>query len=123
MKVADYIVRFLEESNFRFAAGVSGGAIMHLMHALQDSSQIETIFTHHEQAAAMAVDGFNRASPEQRGLVFATSGPGATNLLTGLAGAYYDSTPLFAITGQASTFRQVGESGVRKVGFQETPIV
>jgi acetolactate synthase-1/2/3 large subunit len=124
MKTSDFIVDYLEQAQFRFAAGVSGGAIMHLMHSLLASTRIKTVFTHHEQAAVMAADGYSRAG---RGignaLVFATSGPGATNILTGLAGAFYDSVPLMAITGQASTFRQVGQTGVRQVGFQETPIV
>ncbi len=124
MKTSDYIVEYLEQAQFRFAAGVSGGAIMHLMHSLLASTKIKTVFTHHEQAAVMAADGFSRAGRGHgSALVFATSGPGATNILTGLAGAFYDSVPLMAITGQASTFRQVGKTGVRQVGFQETPIV
>ena len=57
------------------------------------------------------------------GVSIATSGPGATNLITGLCCSYYDSIPVLAITGQVSTTRMVGQTGVRQVGFQETPIV
>ena len=57
-------------------------------------------------------------------LRFSTSGPGATNLITGICCSYYDSVPLIVITGQVSTFRMtLGDSGVRQIGFQETPIV
>ena len=77
---------------------------------------------HHEQSAAMAADAYTRVR-SLPGLAIATSGPGATNLITGICGCYYDSVPAFFITGQVSTFRMSRNPGVRQVGFQETPIV
>jgi len=76
----------------------------------------------HEQAGAMAADGYARASGNL-GAAFATSGPGATNLLTGVCSAYYDSVPVIYITGQVSTFRKKGNTGVRQIGFQETDTI
>lgn len=78
--------------------GISGGAVIHLYHALPDYP-IHHILTRHEQGAAHAADGYARATG-QVGVCIATSGPGATNLVTGLATAYMDSSPVVAITGQ-----------------------
>ena len=69
----------------------------------------------------MAADGFRASS--MIGVALATSGPGATNLITGICCSYYDSVPVLFLTGQASTFRQVGITNTRQIGFQETPIV
>lgn len=121
MKISDQIAKYLSENGFRFAAGVSGGAVMHLMHSIFSEPGLYTIFTHHEQSAGMAAEAFARRN-DGFALTFATSGPGATNLLTAVAGAYYDSVPLLCITGQVSTFRQVGDTGARQIGFQETPV-
>jgi acetolactate synthase-1/2/3 large subunit len=77
---------------------------------------------HHEQSAAMAADGFSRSSG-RLGVAIATSGPGATNLITGIAGCFYDSIPAVFVTGQVSTTRMAGTTGVRQIGFQETPII
>ena len=78
--------------------GISGGAVIHLYHALPDYP-IHHILTRHEQGAAHAADGYARATGKV-GVCIATSGPGATNLVTGLATAYMDSSPVVAITGQ-----------------------
>src|SRR5580765_4255645 len=81
--------------------GYPGGAIMPFYHALPEYPQLRHILVRHEQAAAHAADGYARASGRP-GVCVATSGPGATNLVTGLATAYTDSIPLVAITGQVS---------------------
>jgi acetolactate synthase-1/2/3 large subunit len=81
--------------------GISGGAVIHLYHALPDFP-IHHVLMRHEQAAAHAADGYARASGKT-GVCIATSGPGATNLVTGLATAYMDSSPVVAITGQVAT--------------------
>ncbi len=78
--------------------GISGGAVIHLYHALPDYP-IHHVLTRHEQGAAHAADGYARATGKV-GVCIATSGPGATNLVTGLATAYMDSSPVVAITGQ-----------------------
>ena len=81
--------------------GISGGAVIHLYHALTEYP-IHHVLMRHEQAAAHAADGYARAIGKV-GVCIATSGPGATNLVTGLATAYMDSSPVVAITGQVAT--------------------
>ena len=100
---------------------ISGGASLHLIHSVAENKKLSFICTHHEQAAAMAADGYSRATGKI-GVAIATSGPGATNLITGICCSYYDSVPLLLITGQVSTLRMTGNTGVRQIGFQETPI-
>ncbi|MDH7487361.1 MAG: biosynthetic-type acetolactate synthase large subunit [Anaerolineae bacterium] len=97
--------------------GISGGAVIHLYHALPDYP-IHHVLMRHEQAAAHAADGYARATGRV-GVCMATSGPGATNLVTGLATAYMDSSPVVAITGQVPTpiigtdaFQEVDITGI-----------
>ena len=97
--------------------GISGGAVIHLYHALPDFP-IHHVLMRHEQAAAHAADGYARVTGEI-GVCIATSGPGATNLVTGLATAYMDSSPVVAITGQVATpvigtdaFQEVDITGI-----------
>jgi acetolactate synthase I/II/III large subunit len=99
------------------AFGISGGAVIHLYHALPEYP-IHHVLTRHEQAAAHAADGYARATGRV-GVCVATSGPGATNLVTGLATAYMDSSPVVAITGQVATpvigtdaFQEVDITGI-----------
>ena len=101
---------------------VSGGASLHLIHSAADTQGLTFVCPQHEQAGAMAADAYARVTGNL-GAAIATSGPGATNLLTGVCCAYYDSVPVLFITGQVSTFRMKGDSGVRQVGFQETDTV
>ena len=102
------------------AFAIAGGASLHLIHSLAGTGSIRVICPQHEQAGAMAADGYARATG-RIGVAVATSGPGATNLLTGVCGAYYDSVPLLLLTGQVATFRSCRGTGVRQIGFQETP--
>jgi acetolactate synthase-1/2/3 large subunit len=97
--------------------GISGGAVIHLYHALPDYP-IHSVLMRHEQGAAHAADGYARATGKV-GVCMATSGPGATNLVTGLATAYMDSSPVVAITGQVVTpligtdaFQEVDITGI-----------
>ncbi|UCC62863.1 MAG: biosynthetic-type acetolactate synthase large subunit [Anaerolineae bacterium] len=97
--------------------GISGGAVIHLYHALPDYP-IHHVLMRHEQAAAHAADGYARATGRV-GVCIATSGPGATNLVTGLATAYMDSSPVVALTGQVATpvigtdaFQEVDITGI-----------
>ena len=122
VKLSDYVASRLVSAGVKSVFGVSGGASLHLLHSINEHPKIEVFCPHHEQAAAMAADGFARSSGGI-GVTVATSGPGATNLVTGICGAFYDSVPMLCLTGQVSTFRSVGSTGVRQIGFQETPIV
>lgn len=120
--VAQAIATYLRDQGSNSAFVVAGGASLHLIHAFGTTPGCQYLPVHHEQSAAMAADGFTRSSG-RLGVAIATSGPGATNLITGIAGCYYDSVPAIFVTGQVSTTRMVGSTGVRQVGFQETPIV
>lgn len=122
IKLADYVANRLAETGVTKVFGVSGGASLHLLHSIKEHPKIELYCPHHEQAAAMAADGYARSSGGI-GVAVSTSGPGATNLVTGICGAFYDSVPMLCLTGQVSNFRNVGSTGVRQIGFQETPIV
>src|SRR3954454_22609667 len=101
MKGAVSVILSLEPHGVDPVFGYPGGAIMPVYDALLDSS-IRHILTRHEQGAALAAIGYARVSGKV-GVCMATSGPGATNLLTGIADAYMDSMPMVAITGQAPT--------------------
>ena len=119
-KIAEVIFEFIRDAGVSSVFGISGGASLHLIHAAR-SVGLVTIHGHHEQASVMAADGFARSS-NQFGCAIATSGPGITNMVTGVAGAFYDSVPLMIIAGQVSTTRQRSDTGCRQIGFQETPI-
>jgi acetolactate synthase I/II/III large subunit len=101
MKGAEFLVKALEHEGVELIFGYPGGAIMPVYDALLDS-KIRHILVRHEQAAALAADGYARAAGKV-GVCMATSGPGATNLVTGIANAYMDSVPMVAITGQVAT--------------------
>lgn len=98
---AQWLLRALEDAGVDTLFGYPGGAIMPVYDALVDSP-LRHVLTRHEQGAALAADGYARASG-RLGVCMATSGPGGTNLLTGIANAYMDSVPMLAITGQVAT--------------------
>lgn len=122
MKLSDYVADFLARQGIRHVFAITGGASIHLIHSIADHPDIDFVCPHHEQAAAMAADGYARASGGL-GCAIATSGPGATNLMTGIACAWFDSIPMIFITGQVVLARQRGDLSVRQIGFQETDIV
>src|SRR5512136_3208772 len=107
--------RVLLEQGVELMFGYPGGAIMPFYHALPEYPALRHVLVRHEQAAAHAADGFARASGRP-GVCVATSGPGATNLITGLATAHMDSSPVVAITGQVPT------SLLGRDGFQEADV-
>lgn len=96
------VVEALEREGVTHLFGYPGGAIMPVYDALTQSSQLRHILVRHEQAAALAADAYGRVTGRP-GVCIATSGPGATNLVTGIANAFLDSVPLVAITGQVAT--------------------
>jgi acetolactate synthase-1/2/3 large subunit len=113
---AQLICRVLLEEGVDVMFGYPGGAIMPFYHALPEYPGLRHVLVRHEQAAAHAADGYARASGRV-GVCVATSGPGATNLVTGLATAFMDNSPVVAITGQ------VPRSMLGRDAFQETDIV
>ena len=121
MKASDYIVEYLLRQNITDVFGYPGGMVTHLMDSLS-KFPIKSHVTYHEQGAAFAACGYAQTTGKV-GVAYATSGPGATNLITGICNAYFDSIPTLFITGQVNTFEYKGELGVRQRGFQETDIV
>ena len=99
---AEAVIKCLKEENTEYIFGYPGGAIMPIYDALYDYPEINHVLSRHEQGAIHAAQGYARASGKT-GVVFATSGPGATNLITGIADAMIDSTPLVCITGQVAS--------------------
>ena len=99
---AEIIVHFLRDQGVRHVFGYPGGAVLHIYDALYGQQDVEHVLVRHEQAATHAADGYARATGEP-GVVLVTSGPGATNAVTGIATAYMDSIPMVVITGQVAT--------------------
>jgi acetolactate synthase-1/2/3 large subunit len=99
---------------------ISGGASLHLIHSIAKQEGLNYVCPQNEQAAGFQADAYARLAGF--GCALATSGPGATNLITPIATSYYDSIPVLYITGQQTRDRLSGDSGVRQLGFQETPI-
>jgi acetolactate synthase I/II/III large subunit len=122
MKATDYIARFLYQKKVDSVFEMSGGMITHLLDSIHLLGKTRIVSTHHEQAAAFAAEGFGRMTGIP-GVAMATSGPGATNLLTGIGSCYFDSTPAVFITGQVNRHEQKGDLAIRQLGFQETNIV
>src|SRR5215813_5159620 len=115
MNGAEILVAAMEREGVEVIFAYPGGASMPIHQALTRSNQIRTILPRHEQGGSFAAEGYARATGKP-GVCMATSGPGATNLVTGIADAYMDSVPLIAITGQ------VPQAMIGKGGFQETDI-
>ncbi len=123
MKVSDYIVEFLIKKGITDIFGYPGGMVTQLMDSFGSySDKISAHVTYHEQGAALAACGYAQTSGKP-GIAYATSGPGATNLITGIADAFFDSIPTIFITGQVNSNEARGILGVRQRGFQETDIV
>lgn len=115
---AQIVMKSLEDEGVETIFGIPGGTVVPLYDAIYDSA-VKHVLVRHEQAAAHAADGFSRAQREQDkvGVCVATSGPGATNLVTGIATAYMDSSPMVAITGQVAT------TAIGTDAFQEAHIL
>ena len=122
MKLSDYIADFLANQGIRHVFAISGGASVHMIDSIAKHPRIDFVCPQHEQAGAMAADAYSRVT-RNLGAAISTSGPGATNMVTGACCAYYDSVPVIYITGQVTTFRLKRDTGVRQMGFQETDTV
>lgn len=125
MRVADYIAHFIEKSGVNDVFLLSGGGIMHLTDGLACNKNLRVTCFHHEQAASMAMDAFARVTGHFS-VGYFTTGPGATNALTGLAGAWLDSVPCMFISGQVKRKEAVYNSrikGLRQIGVQEINII
>lgn len=123
MLASDYIVDFLQKKGITDVFGYPGGMVTYLMDSLDRCEKAPLAhICYHEQACSMAACGWAEIT-HLPGVAYATSGPGATNLLTGIACAYFESLPAIFITGQVNTYEMKDELSVRQRGFQETDIV
>ncbi len=122
IKVSDYVIQFIVEQGVKHVFMVPGGGAMHLNDSLGQNRSIEFICNNHEQASAMAAETYARIS-DNLGVALVTTGPGGTNAVTGVAGAWLDSTPCMFISGQAKRSDLIGNLGVRQHGVQEVDIV
>jgi acetolactate synthase-1/2/3 large subunit len=127
MKLSDYVFRFVAELGVKHVFLVPGGGAMHLNESLSKRREIEFICNSHEQASAIAGENYAKATNDL-GVVLVTTGPGGTNAVTGLAGAWLDSTPCLFLSGQVKRpdrmFKPDGQPlGVRQLGVQEIDII
>ena len=98
IKVSDYVIKRLEETGAEHMFMLPGGGAMHLNDSLGKSEKIQYVCCLHEQACAIAAEAYARVN-NKIGLLMVTTGPGGTNALTGVAGAYLESTPMFVVSG------------------------
>lgn len=120
MKVAEYMANFFVKNGVEHCFLITGGGAMHLDDAFTHKEGLKCVFNHHEQACAIAAEGYMRYSGKLP-LVCVTSGPGGTNALTGVLGAWLDSIPMFVVSGQVKRITTVHatDAKVRQIGDQE----
>ena len=122
MRLADFVIKFLEEKKIDTVFTVSGGGSIFLCDALYKSKKLKYISCHHEQAVAYATESYSRAR-NKPGAAIVTTGPGGTNCASGVACCWIDSVPAIFISGQVFLNQTIGNSGLRQVGVQEFDIV
>lgn len=122
MKLSDFVVSFIEKIGTEFVFSVTGGGAMHLNDSFSKSKKIKYIQTHHEQSAAMMSEAYSRKTG-RIGVCQVTTGPGGTNAITGLVGAWIDSIPQLIISGQVATKDMINNKKIRQMGVQEINIV
>ena len=122
MKISDYIIDYIASLGVKEVFCVTGGGAMHMNNSLGQSKDLKGIFMLHEQGASIAAESYARIH-EGYGVCLVTSGPGGTNAITGLVGAYIDSIPVIYISGQAKRADLVGDQGIRQFGIQEVNII
>lgn len=122
IKVSDYVIKRLEETGTKHMFMLPGGGAMHLNDSLGNSQKIKYITCLHEQACSIATEAYARVN-NQIGLLMVTTGPGGTNALTGVAGAYLESTPMFVVSGQVKRADMINNQGIRQQGMQELDII
>ncbi len=122
IKLSDYVIKRLEETGAGHMFMLPGGGAMHLNDSLGKSEKIRFICTQNEQGAAIAAEAYARVTGGP-GLLMVTTGPGGTNAMTGLAGAFIESTPMIVISGQVKRLDMIRDQGLRQQGMQELDII
>ena len=124
MKASDALAKFLITHQVQTCFELVGGMITHLLDSLAKTKKFNIVSMHHEQAAAFAAEGVSRHTRGRTiAVAMGTSGPGATNMLTGIGSCWFDSVPCLFITGQVNTHELAGDRAIRQQGFQELNIV
>ena len=121
MNNVDFIIKLLVKTGHDTAFGVTGGGAMFLNEAFRKEKKLNFIFTHHEQSAAMAAESYYRIK-KKASILSITSGPGGTNAVTGVIGAWIDSIPMIVLSGQVESKDLIGKSKTRQIGIQEANI-
>jgi len=122
MKVSDFIVNFLIEKGIKEVFTVSGGGCIHLIDSLGKNKNINYVCNHHEQACAIAAEGYCRIN-NHLGVALVTTGPGGINALNGVFGCWVDSIPCLFLSGQVSLNQTIQNTKCRQIGDQEYPII
>lgn len=122
MKLSDYIIDYFDKQGVHVVFGYIGGMITHLVDSIAQNKNVHFVQTYHEQTAAIAAEGYAKESGKF-GVAISTSGPGATNMMTGIADAFFDSVPVIYITGQVNSNEYKYDKPIRQQGFQETDVV
>ena len=124
MKASDALAKFLIAHRVQTCFELVGGMITHMLDSMAESKQFNIVSMHHEQSAAFAAEGVSRHTKGKTiAVAMGTSGPGATNLITGIGSCWFDSVPCLFITGQVNTRELKGDRAIRQQGFQELEIV
>jgi len=121
MRLADYVANFFADKGVKVVFTVTGGGAMYLNDAFSKNQRFKYVAMHQEQTAAMAAEGYFRAS-NKLGVCQVTTGPGGTNAISGCAGAWADSEAVFFVSGQVESYTILG-NGIRQYGIQEVDIV
>ena len=121
MKLSDYVVDFIAQQGVKHVFMLPGGGAMHLNDSLGKHPKLKFVCNLHEQASAIAAEAYGQYAG--LGVIMVTTGPGGTNAITGVAGAWLESTPMLIVSGQVKRPDLVGGRGVRQIGFQEIDIV
>ena len=122
MKASDYIASFIQQHGVNIVYGYIGGMITHLVDSIASTQGMQFVQAYHEQSAAFAAEGYSIENGNL-GVAISTSGPGATNMITGITDAWFGSIPVLYISGQVNSYEYKYDKPIRQQGFQETDIV
>jgi acetolactate synthase-1/2/3 large subunit len=122
IKVSDYIAKFIAAQGVSHVFTVSGAGDLHILDSVRREEKLSYICNHHEQASAMAAFAYSRAT-KNIGVCIVTTGPGATNAITGMIDCWVDSVPGLYLSGQVQRKYMIGDLGIRQNGIQEINII
>ena len=122
MKLTDYVANFFSKNGIDTAFGLTGGAVVHFFDSIDKHPKMQAVFCHHEQAASLAAPAYSKIK-KKPGLCIVTTGPGGTNAVTGVTGAWQESIPCFFISGQSRMEHTSRGKPVRQIGSQELDII